>query len=154
MWNSKLNTIYSISTFLVLVGIFVFTFWEKQVFLLHLDGLIVAEIWRFLFFTRRHNLSVTWGPSSWISTVPSFGDHEPVNMEAKHFWFFTRPRNRCVTWLCRWGFHVVSYHSAKFGVHRPCESGDITFLICHVTTISNCHVTFWVGSLHLKSPNS
>ena len=30
-------------------------------------------------------------------------------------------------------------------------SDDITFLICHVTTISNCHMTLWVGSCHSKS---
>ena len=43
------------------------------------------------------------------------------------------------------------YHSAKFGVHRPFESGDITFLIGHVTTKSKCHVTLWVGSPRFKS---
>ena len=36
---------------------------------------------------------------------------------------------------------ILSHHPAKFGVHRPCESGDITFFICHVTSISKCHVT-------------
>ena len=36
---------------------------------------------------------------------------------------------------------VLSQELAKFRIHRPCGSGDITFLICHVTTISKCHVT-------------
>ena len=53
-------------------------------------------------------------------------------------------------WLCRWGPLIVSHHPDKFGVHRPCESGDITFFICHVTTILKRHVTFWVGPLSLN----
>ena len=39
-----------------------------------------------------------------------------------------------------------------FGVHMACEKGDITFSICHVTTISKSHVALWVGSSHLMSP--
>ena len=45
---------------------------------------------------------------------------------------------------------VLSHELAKFRIHRPCESGDITFFICHVVTISNGHVTLWVGFSHLK----
>ena len=41
-------------------------------------------------------------------------------------------------WLCRWDLLILSHYSAKFGVSRPSESGDITFLICHVTTWSMC----------------
>ena len=44
-----------------------------------------------------------------------------------------------------------SHHPAKFWVHKPCESGDITFFICQVTTISKGHVALWVGSSHPKS---
>ena len=50
------------------------------------------------------------------------------------------------------GLFILSHHPAKFGVHKPCECGDMTFFICHVTTISKCHVTLWVGSSHTKSP--
>ena len=50
------------------------------------------------------------------------------------------------------GSLVLSHELAKFRIHRPCESGDITFFICHLTTISKSHVTLWVGSSHLKSP--
>ena len=39
------------------------------------------------------------------------------------------------------GSPVLSQELAKFRIHRPCESGDITFFICHVTTILKCHVT-------------
>ena len=28
---------------------------------------------------------------------------------------------------------MLNHHPTKFGVHRPCESGDITFFIYHVT---------------------
>ena len=46
------------------------------------------------------------------------------------------------------GDHVID----MFGVHMACEKGDITFSICHVTTISKSHVALWVGSSHLMSP--
>ena len=49
-----------------------------------------------------------------------------------------------------WGPFMLSKHPAKFGIHRPCESEDITFFICHVTTISNSHVTFVWGPLILS----
>ena len=61
-------------------------------------------------------------------------------------WLGTWPRNWCITWLCRWGPLIRSHHPATFGIHRPCESGIITFSICHVTTILKCHVTLWVVS--------
>ena len=44
------------------------------------------------------------------------------------------------------GSLVLSHELAKFRIHRPCESADITFFICQVTTISKSHVTLWVGS--------
>ena len=47
---------------------------------------------------------------------------------------------------------VLTHELAKFRIHRPCESGDVTFFICHVNTISKSHVTLWMGSSHLKSP--
>ena len=50
------------------------------------------------------------------------------------------------------GSLVLSHELAKFRIHRPCERGDITFFICHVTTISKSDVTLWVASSHLKSP--
>ena len=45
---------------------------------------------------------------------------------------------------------ILSHQSAKFGVHRPCESGNITFFICPVTLILKCHLTLWLGSPHPK----
>ena len=38
-----------------------------------------------------------------------------------------------------------------WGLYRPSESEDKTFLICHVTTWLMCHVTLWVRSHHTKS---
>ena len=90
-------------------------------------------------------------PSSWFSTLPSFGDHGPYECGDKTFLIDTWARDRCVTWLCRWGFLILRHDSAKLGIHRPCKSGDITFFICHVTTTSECHVALWVGSPHPKS---
>ena len=73
-----------------------------------------------------------------------------VNVEIKRSWFVMWSRGRCVTWLCRWDAIILSHYPAKFGTHRPWESGNITFLICNVTAISKCHVTLKVGSLILN----
>ena len=152
-WISKLATIYFISTF---CWHFCVYFWQAQAFLLHLDGPVVKEIWRFWFFTWPHNWSVRWlfGWTSltWFSTLTSFGGRGPCQCEDKTFWYDTWPRDRCVTWLCRWGPLILSHHPAKFRVHRPCERRNITFSVCHLTTILKCHVTLWVVSPHPKSP--
>ena len=70
----------------------------------------------------------------WVgSTHPRpLGSIGIAEVEIKRFWFVTWPRDRCVTWRCRWGFLILSYYPAKFGVHKPCESVNITFFICHV----------------------
>ena len=95
---------------------------------------------------------VGWGLLILVTTLLSLQALRLVKVKMKYFLFFTWPLDWCVTWLCGWGPFILSHHPAKFGVHRPCESGDITSLICHVTTWSMCHVTLWVGSLHPKSP--
>ena len=43
-----------------------------------------------------------------------------------------------MTWLGRWGPLILSHHPAKFRVDRSCESEDVTFSNCQVTTISKC----------------
>ena len=50
------------------------------------------------------------------------------------------------------GFLILSHQQAKLGVHRPCEAGDTTSFICHVTTILKYHVTLCVKYPHPKSP--
>ena len=45
------------------------------------------------------------------------------------------------------GEHKLSVTS-QFGDHRLCSWGNMTFLNCHVTTGSMCHVTLWVGPPH------
>ena len=68
-----------------------------------------------------------WEPSSWFSTLPSFGGHGLCECGDKTFWLDTLPCDWCVTWLCRWSPLILSNHPAKLGVHRPCESKNITF---------------------------
>ena len=34
----------------------------------------------------------------------------------------TWPRNWCVMWFCGCGTLILSHHTAKFGIHRPCGS--------------------------------
>ena len=106
-WISKLFKIYFISTFLVLVAIFVFIFGEQK-----LSFYISTALWLRKYdifdFPFDHTIEVSREflggcPSSWVSTLPSFGGHD------------------------------------------PCECGDKTFLICHLTVWSMCHVTLLVG---------
>ena len=102
-WISKLVKVYFFSTsFLVLVGIFVFIFGE-----LKLSFYISAALWLRKYDVFDHTIEVSRdfldaAPSSCVSTLPSFGDH------------------------------------------GPCECGDKTFLICHLTMWSMCHVTLLV----------
>ena len=37
-------------------------------------------------------------------------------------------------WLFKCFFYVINHYPVKFGVHRTCGIGDITFLICHETS--------------------
>ena len=93
-----------------------------------------------------------WLESSHSSYQPAkFVGLHFVKVKMKYFDFVTWPLDRCVTWLCGWGLFILSYHPVKFGIHRPCESGNITPLICQVTTELMCHVTLWVGSSYPKS---
>ena len=88
--------------------------------------------------------------SSQVTTLLSLGSTGLVKVEIKRFWFVTWTRGRWVMRFCRWGPLFLSYHPAMFGVHKPCESGYITLFICHVTTISKCHLALWVKPLILS----
>ena len=118
--------------------------------------LVNVDIRRFRSVTWPRDWCVTWlcgwGPFIPCHQLPKFGSIGLVKAEIKRFWFVTWPRGWCIMWLCRWCSLVLSHHPAKFGVHSPCESWGITFIVCHVTTISKCHVTLWVGSPHPKPP--
>ena len=183
-WVSKLVTIYFISTFLVLGGIFESILGEHK-----LSFYILTALWLrkydIFYFSGDHTIEVSrdfvgWIPSSWFITLPSFGDHGPcgcgdktflichvttwlmcrvtlwvgfpypksphlgsiglVKVEIQRFLFIRWPPYRIVTWLYGWGPLILSHQPVKFWVHRPCKSGGITFLICHVTR-NQCHVT-------------
>ena len=48
---------------------------------------------------------------------------------------------------------MLIHHPAKFGVHMPCESGNITSFSYHVTTFLMCHVTCgWVSLILSHHP--
>ena len=66
--------------------------------------------------------------SWWVSTRLSVGSTGLVKVEIYRFLFVTCPLGRCVRWLWGWGPRIPSHHPAKFGIHRPCESEDITCL--------------------------
>ena len=151
-WVSKLFTIYFIST---LVGIFVFILGEHK-----LSFYISTALWLRTYdvceFSGDHTIEVSHEflggvLSFWFSSLPSLGATVLVNVEIKHFQFVTWRRDWCVMWLCGWGSLILSHQTVKFGIHRPCESGD-TFLICRVTTWSMYHVTLWERFPHPKSP--
>ena len=153
---SKLVTIYFISTFLVLVGIFAFILastsfpftsqrpcgWRyRMLFIFHLTTELKCQV---TFWVGLPHLD--------LAPYHILGARNPVNVEIKRFWLDAWSHDWCVMWLCRWGPIILSQHPIKFGVHRPCESGNITFFICHVTMILKCHVNLWVGLPHPNSP--
>ena len=102
-WISELTTIYFISTFLVLVGIFVFLFGERK-----LSFYISTTLWLRKYdvfdFSRHLTTEVSrdllsGAPSSWVSTLPSFGDHGPCECEEKTF---------LICHLTMWSMRIVS----------------------------------------------
>ena len=96
------------------------------------------------------NWSVTWlfwDPFMMSKHPAKFGFHRSFESGEIPFLFVTWPLGWYVTWLCGWGRLILGHHTAKFGIRKSCESGDIPVFNCHVTTISKCHVTFWVGPL-------
>ena len=88
-WIFKLVTIYFISTFLVLIGIFMFIFGEHK-----LSFYIPIALWlrrydAFVFSCDR-TIEVSHDflggvPSSWFSTLTSFGGHGPYECGHKMF---------------------------------------------------------------------
>ena len=118
---------------------------------------MVEEIWHFQIVMWLQNWNVTCffeTHSCWVSTLLSLGSTGLVKVEIYRVLFVMWPLGRCVMWLPGWDPLIRSHHSAKFGVHRPCKSEDITFFICHVTMILKCHVTLWVGPLILSHHNA
>ena len=95
------------------------------------------------FYTTYYWIVVTWQRDQSVT-----GHVGPLSLSAmclvkvkiKYFWFVTWPLDWFVTWLCVWGPFILSHHRAKFGIHRPWKSGDMS-LIFHVTTWLMCHVT-------------
>ena len=151
---SKLVTIYFISKFLVLVGIFVFILastsflstsrrpcgWRNMTFLIfHVTTQLKCHV-------------IFWVGPPHPDSAPYqvLGAKVLVNVEIKRFWLDTWPRDPCVTWLCKWGSLIVSHYPAKFGVHRVCESGNITFFVCHVTMLLKFHINCGWGCLTLS----
>ena len=90
-------------------------------------------IWNLSVFRRLYG----WGPLILSCHPAKFWLIGLVKVEIC-FSFATWPRGRCVMWICRWGPLILSHHLATFGVHRPCESGYLTFLIYHMTTWLMC----------------
>ena len=100
-----------------------------------------------------------------VTTLLSFWVPRFAKVKVKYFSFVTWPLNPsiCMTFLvcnmnmllmchvsCGWGSLILSHHSARFGVHKPCESGDIASFICHATTWLMCNLSCGWGSLILS----
>ena len=90
---------------------------------------------------------VGWGLLILVTTLLNLWTLRFMKVTIKYFWFVTWSLDRYVTWLCGWGPYILSHHSPKFGIHRSCESGNITSLIYDMTTCLMCHVTCGWGSL-------
>ena len=93
--------------------------------------------------TWRHDWGVMWHVERslliLVTTLLSLRALRLVKAKTEYFWFVTWPCESIVVWLCGWGFLILSYNSAKFGVYRPCENGDMTFFY-----LSRDHMTLLV----------
>ena len=116
-WISKLVTVYFISTFLVLVGIFVFIFGEHKLFFY-----ISVTLWlrRYDIFGFSCDLAMKCHVTFWMS--PPHPDSAPyqvlglmnlVDVDTKCFWCVTWPHDWCVTCFCGWGPFILSYQPAR-----------------------------------------
>ena len=76
-----------------------------------------------------------WHMTRWVGSYHSrhhsdkYVDRAPCESIDKIFLICHVTHNRSVMRLCNWVSLVYSHHPVKFGVHRPCESGDITFFV-------------------------
>ena len=119
---------------------------------LEVEQMYTTYYWTVVTWRRDRDVRwhVGWGLLILVTTLLSLWALRLVKVKMKYFWFVTWPLDRSVTWLCGWGPFTLSHHLAKFGIHRSCESRDITCLIYHVTTCLMCHVTSGWGSLILS----
>ena len=88
-WISKSVTIYFISTFLVLVGIFIFISGEHKLSF-YISIALCLKRYDVFDFSRDRTIEVSGDllggdPSSWFSFLSSFGDHEPCKCGHKTF---------------------------------------------------------------------
>ena len=88
-WISKSVTIYFISTFLVLVGIFIFIFGENKLSF-YISIALCLKRYDVFDFSRDRTTEVSGDllggdPSSWFSFLSSFGDHGPCECGHKTF---------------------------------------------------------------------
>ena len=88
-WISKSFTIYFISTFLVLVGIFMFIFGEHKLSF-YISTVLCLKRYDAFDFSRDRTIEVSGDflggdPPSWFSFLSSFGDHGPCEYGHKTF---------------------------------------------------------------------
>lgn len=99
-----------------------------------------------IIITWRCDRRVTWhvmlGLFILATTLLSFWAFRLVKVKIKFFRFFTWPFDWCITSL-EWGLLIWSLHPARFGVQRPCESENITSLICYVTIRLRVRCVTW-----------
>ena len=133
-------------------------------FPLHLDGFF--NIWYSIHFLTKR-IETSWyfdWPISFCANIYrnndkitnillSLGAIGPAFEEIWRFWIIMWLQDRSVTWLFGLGPLTWVRNLPIYGGHWPCECGDITFLICHVTIWSMCHATSRVRFPYPKSPH-
>ena len=90
-----------------------------------------------------------WVGSSYSSRHPAkFVDLVPCENEDK---IFLMSRDHAIE-VSREFVGEVPSSKVTTLLSLPYESGNMTLFICHVTTISKCHVNFWMEPIHPKLP--
>ena len=73
-----------------------------------------------------------------------------VKVKVKSSWFVTWALDQCVTWHCGWVPFILSHQLAKFGIHKPCESGTYNIFDLSRDHVFDVPLDLWVGFPHLS----
>ena len=99
---------------------------------LRLVKMTIKYFW-FIKWPNDQSLAWNWWWDPLILSHPAkLGLIDLVKVEMWRLLHILSPRYWSVGWLCWCGPFILSHHLAKFGSHGLCESGDVTFFICHV----------------------
>ena len=145
-WKLSLCKLHIFSVVIIIWNLFVF----RRELQLEVEQMYTTYYWIVVRWQRDQGITwhVGWALLILVTTLLPLWALPLVKVKIKYFWLVMWSPHQSVTWLFEWAPFILSHHPAKFGVRRPCESGDITSLIYHVTTCLMFHVICGWGFPH------